>query len=331
MKISKMRLVKPVCAIIAAVLFVLPLVGCSGGGSEKVMTIGELDVSYDMLRYFALNYMQGYSDITAEDFKTDPELQSQLSENILSSLTELAAYLSLAKEYNIKLDSDDNKTIDEEIEDIKKEYGGDEEAYKEGLADANATEAVVRRIYEIQLICDKLYDYLTDSKTGIFKSDNATIEQDIAAGNWFSAEYLLITYSSDRKESRREYAEKLLTEYGEDISLADIYEDKRTVYGLGIQYGKSDAFTYTQQKEYFEEAVVSLEIGQRSGVLDTADGFLIVKRLELDEEYIDDYFITTFCSGYLEREFFGLVEKTAEGLEVRYTDKYKDIRFSDIS
>lgn len=311
--------------LVAAML--LSLVGC--GGSPTAIKIGELDVSYDMLRYFARNYMEGYENITPEDFKTDTELQEQLEENILSSLSELAAYVTLANEYKIKLDSDDKKEIDEEIAAMKAEYA-DDDAYKKGLEEANATEDVVRRIYEIQKLCDKLYEELTTGTDPYFKSDNDTIDRDIADGNWFAAEYILITYSDSEKESRREYAETLADSVAAGKELSDIYEENRTVYGLGIQYEKLEGFTYTQQKEYFEEAVVSLEIGEVSELIDSPDGFLLVKRLKLDDDYIDKKYVSVFCAGYLEREFFGLIEDTAASLEVKYAKKYKDIKFYEI-
>lgn len=311
--------------LVAAML--LSLVGC--GGSPTAMKIGELDVSYDMLRYFARNYMEGYENITPEDFKTDTVLQEQLEENILSSLSELAAYVTLANEYKIKLDSDDKKEIDGEIAAMRAEYA-DDDAYKKGLEEANATEDVVRRIYEIQKLCDKLYEELTTGADPYFKSDNDTIDKDIADGNWFAAEYILITYSDAEKESRREYAETLAYSVAAGKELSDIYEENRTVYGLGIQYEKLEGFTYTQQKEYFEEAVVSLKIGDVSELIDSPDGFLLVKRLELDDDYIDKKYVSVFCAGYLEREFFGLIEDTAASLEVKYAKKYKDIKFYEI-
>lgn len=323
----KRRTLTKFTSIVVLVSIVLSLVGC--GSSPTVMKLGELDVSYDMLRYFARNYMEGYENITPEDFKSDAELQEQLEENILTSLRELAAYVTLADEYKIKLDSDDKKAIDEEIAAMKAEYD-DDDAYKKGLEEANATEDVVRRIYEIQKLCDKLYEQLTTGADPYFKSDNDTIDKDIADGNWFAAEYILITYSDSDKESRREIAETLAASAAAGDELSAIYDENRTTYGLGIQYEKIGGFTYTQQKEYFEEAVVALEIGQCSELIDGEDGFLLVKRLGLDDDYIDKNYVSIFCAGYLEREFFGLIEDTAASLEVKYAKKYKDIKFYEI-
>lgn len=325
-----MKNTKRCVRIIAVVLVsILSLSSCASS-SPTVMKIGKLDVSYDMLRYFAKGYMQGYEDIVPEDFMTDPDLQKQLDENVKTSLSELAAYVTLADKYSIKLDKDDKAEIDELMEEMRAEYT-DDEAYKAGLDEANATEAVVRRIYEIQKICDKLYEHLTSGTDPYFKSDNATIDADIAAGNWFSAEFILVTYSDEDKESRREYMEGFLDRIEKGDELADIYEDNRTVYGLGIQYEEIGGFTYTQQKEYFEEAVTSLEVGECSELIDGQDGFLIVKRLPLDSEYVDKNYVSVFCAGYLEREFFGLVEETAASLEIKYSKEYADIKFYEIT
>lgn len=310
-------------------LLIIALTSCASD-SPTVMKIGKLDVSYDMLRYFARGYMEGYEDITPEDFLTDSELQKSLDENVKTSLSELAAYVTLADKYSIKLDKDDKAEIDEQMEAMRAEYK-DDEAYRSGLDEANATEAVVRRIYEIQKLCDKLYEHMTSGNDPYFKSDNATIDADIDAGNWFSAEFILVTYSPGDKESRREYMEGVIERISKGEELADIYEDDRTIYGLGIQYEKIGGFTYTQQKEYFEEAVTALETGDCSELIDGPDGFLIVKRLPLDSAYIDKNYVSVFCAGYLEREFFGLVEETAASLEIKYAKKYEDIKFYEIS
>ena len=318
---------KNICFLCILIVIALLLPGCSAG--KTVMKIGKLNVSYDMLRYFTKNYMNGYDGVSEESFRTDDELRKKLDDNVLSSLRELAAYVTLADKYGVKLDRDDKSTVDGKIADMKAEYS-DTKAYKKGLEEAYATEAVIRRIYEIQLLCDKLYDRLTDGSDDAFRSDNETIEKDIADGNWFSAEYILITYSSEDKESRREYAEKMLEGMDKNKSLRDLYDKNSTVYGLGISYARIDAFIYTQQKEYFEKAVCALEVGQTSGVTDTVDGFLIVRRLELSQAYIEDKFISVFCVGYLEREFFNLVEKTAGELEISCSKGYENINFCDI-
>ena len=217
---------KNICFLCILIVIALLLPGCSAG--KTVMKIGKLNVSYDMLRYFAKNYMNGYDGVSEESFRTDDELRKKLDDNVLSSLRELAAYVTLADKYGVKLDRDDKNTVDDKIADMKAEYS-DTKAYKKGLEEAYATEAVIRRIYEIQLLCDKLYDHLTDGSDAAFRSDNETIEKDIADGNWFSAEYILITYSAKDKESRKEYAEKMLEGMDKDKSLRDLYDKNSTV------------------------------------------------------------------------------------------------------
>jgi hypothetical protein len=72
-----MKKINKILALMLAVLTVLScMVSCAS--SPTVMTIGTYEVSYDMLRYFVKNYMNGYTDITEQHFMVDSELQEQL-------------------------------------------------------------------------------------------------------------------------------------------------------------------------------------------------------------------------------------------------------------
>jgi hypothetical protein len=117
------------------------------------MTIGGWEVSYDLVRYFAMNYMSDYGDLTPEDFQQDEELQAELEKNVMSSLSQLAAYSQLAKKYNLSLSSSDKAQVESEIQEIRDSYDSTAE-YKQALADNFVTEDVLRTIHQISLLCD---------------------------------------------------------------------------------------------------------------------------------------------------------------------------------
>jgi hypothetical protein len=113
--------------------------------------------------------------------------------------------------------------------------------------------------------------------------------------------------------------------------MSSLYDEYRTTYSLGISYNVLGGFTYTQEKEYFETAVTSMEIGDYSDVIEQTDGFVLIHRLPLDETYIEENFISIFVAGYLEREFFGYVEEYAANLQVTYKKKYENLKFWEIT
>ena len=324
-----MKRVNGFAALLLSVILTLTLVSCSSS-SPTVMSIGGYEVSYDMLRYFVMNYKHGYEGIAPEDFSTDEGLKEKLEENTDASLKELAAYYLLAKQYKLKLTDEQKAGIESEIENLKYSYT-DDASFEADLANEYVTEEVLREILTISAYCDSLYDYMTDERNGIFKYDVDTIMGDIESGNFFSAEYVYIQYSGSDYEQKKEYANKLLEEVKGGKAMAGIFDEYKEEYEFEGEYVKLDTFTYHEQNEYFEEAVLELEENECSEILEFQKGVLIIaKRLPIDDDYVDKNF-NTVIGQYLSREFFEYIEEYSDGLTVTFKNKYKDLKYWEIT
>ena len=316
--------------IFAAFLAVLMLLTCvfslssCANGKQTVMTVGDYKVSYDMLRYFVMNYMNGYEGISPEDFATDEHLQEQLYNNVISSISELATYSLLADKHDIFLTKKEKKEIKNSIKDLRKSYESKKE-YKKDLEANYMTEDLLEEIYTLNAKCDKLYDTLADEYYGIFKCDVETIDADIEAGNFFSAEYIVLYYTEENKQERKDALQDILERAESGEKMLDLSDEAFKTYGEHIAYELYPIFTYREKTEVFEETVISIDIGSYSDVVDTVNSFMIVRRLSLDMDYIDKNYNTVIAK-YLSREFFGYVEDFAADLEVVFKEKYKDIK-----
>ena len=316
---------KTVALLLVAVMLLLGCTSCSS--SPTVMTIGSFEVSYDMLRYFAKNYMNGYADLTEEDFKNDPELQKQLEENIMASITELAAYHQLAKKFSLKLTSEDQSSVKQKLKDLRAAYNNDDD-YEKDLENNFVTEDLLKQIYELELLCDKLYDYLTMYSEEI-KWNVDIIDADFVE-SFFAAEYIMVYYSEEDKDEKKSFADYLRQMMlGGSFTMNEAYEDYKTEYGVKIDYQNYKAFTYTEMNEDFEKAVESLEIGEYSEVIDLGNAYQIIIRNALDMDYYYNNYNTVEAQ-WLAREFFYYVEDFAEDLEVTWKKKYKDIKVWEI-
>ncbi len=309
---------------IATLLSALLAFSSCSNGKQTVMTVGEYKVSHDMLRYFVMNYMNGYDGVSPEDFASDEELQEQLYDNVIGSISELATYSLLAEKYGIKLTKDEKKEIKNTIKEYKNAYDSKSDFKKDMYANY-MTEDLIEEIYTVQALCDKLYDYLTNEYTGIFKYDAETIDSDIAAGNFFSAEYVVIYYTEANKEERTAALQNILNKAKNGEKLKELADDGYVTYGQQLAYEHYPLFTYTEKTETFEETVRSLKINEYSDVVDMGNSAMIVRRLPLDSDYIDQNFNTVIAQ-YLSREFFGHVEEYSKGLEVKFKEKYKDLK-----
>ena len=335
------RLVRrAVCAGLSLIL-VLMLMGCGKTVSvpfwNRVMTIGQMDVSYDMLRYFVMNSIYN-SDTDPTLYKTDPEYQSKLEEEVYTMLRLLAAYITLADEYGLELTSEDKSNINDQLDGIQEEYGADG-SYEDYLNKYYVTEDVLYQLFVIDALKSKLYDYMINEYTSPIRSDDETIRQDIADGNWFCAEYIALTRdsSSSSEDETEDTATARLESAAEEIrsraaageSMASLASEYQKTLGKDlVVYMDLGGYTFGRQKQYFEDQVRSLEIGAYSEVCEMPDGgYYIAHRKELDEEYIDDHFDSVFRAGYLEREIGKIENECADSLTVKIRDKYKDLEF----
>ena len=311
--------------------FAASLAACTNK-SPTVMKIGGYKVSYDLLKYFALNYRDEYEQLAPGKIYVDEEMQAKLVEDTNYTLRTFAAYYELVDKYKLKLTDEQKKSIEDQIKSLRSCYASQDD-FESDLQNNHANVAVIREIYTMQAYCDVLYGYLTDEYNGIFFHDDATIMADVDAGNYYSDEYIVLHYESGNADDRRAIAEdirervangenmeKVSEEYQKQVS--GKYFDEESLQFLDeLIYYKNDVFAVNEMLDYFRDALTVLKVGEVSPVVDTTAGFLVVKRLELD---LDHNFYSIIAS-YLSRQFFDYVEQYGDGLELSLVNKYNDI------
>lgn len=320
-----------------ALLLVLPLAACSSK-SPTVMKIGDYEVSYDMLRYFVMNYKRDYEAAVPGKLYVDPDLQAELTENTNDTLKEFAAYYLLVKKHKLKLTDEKEKEVEAKITSLRSGYGSEDD-YKADLEKNYVTEEVLRGIYTMQAYCDALYAFLTDEYHGIFMHDDATIMADVEKGNYFSDEYILLhADSAEDRVERKAAAEDIAARAANGESLVNLseeykkkfpgeyYDPETFEYIPDVLYNLDKVFRKGEMLSYFEDALGELNVGQVSAVIERPEGFLVIKRLNLD---VDNNFNAIIAS-YLSSCFFGYVEETAAGLTVVMTKKYRDLKYFEM-
>ena len=307
--------------LLTFVVLIVLLPACSA--SPTALKVGGEKVSYDLLRYFVMNYRRdaGY---TSEEYAADPALQAELEEQVYTALREVMAYRALADEYKLTLTDEEKQSIEDSVEALKSEYA-DDAAYKAALEEACLTEEVYKELQELQYLAQKVYDYLTSQYNNIIPSDDPTVEADLAKGNFFSAEYLYIYYVESDKDEKVKFAGDLHARLlaGEKMSALD--SEFATEYGLAMDYAMLGAFTYTQQAEDFEELVLSLKVDEYSQPVVRGDGILIAHRLELSDSYVEENF-DEVVDAYKEREFAYYIRDYGKEMEISYKSKYEDLK-----
>lgn len=199
-----------------------------------------------------------------------------VAEMTVDQLILLKAGSQEAKKRNITLDSDDIESIDKTMESIKQQLGSDE-AYEDYFAACGSTEADARAFYEESLLVDKLYEELEKS----YKASDAEIKKYMDE-NYVRAKHILFAtngLTDEDKAAKKILAEetlakikngadfdKLMTEFGEDP-------------GAKAQ-PEGYLFTKGEMVDEFEKAAFSLKVGEVSGIVESAYGYHIIKRVE---------------------------------------------------
>lgn len=308
-------------ALVLICLLLLPL--CTACSSSTALTVGEEPVSYDMLRYFVMNY-RNESGHSAEEFAADENLQKELVAFVESRLREIMAYQALAEEYKIDLTKDEQKALKDSVEALKAEYASEEDFLK-AMNAAYLTEEVYMELQRLQILAEHLYNYLTNEQGGVISADEATVRADVDAGNFFSAEYLYIYYSQKDKEEKVAFANDLHKRLLAGETMFKLDSQYSATYGLAMEYVMLPVFTYTQQEKDFEEAILALEIGEYTDPIVRGDGILIAHRKEVEPNYVDNN-LTKLIDSYKEREFARLVQEKADSMEIVFKSEYKSLK-----
>ncbi len=310
---------KWIALLLCAVMAVCLLTGCSSAAVE----VGDQEVSYDLLRYFTMNYRAelGY---TAKEYADDPAKGEELQKLVHEALREVMAYRALAEEYDLELTAEEKGSIQSSLEAMKAEYK-DDAAYQAALKAANMTEAVYKELTELQILAQKVYDQLTGARSDVIVADDATVDADIAKGNFFAAEYLYIYYSEADKAEKVAFADTLYTELEKGSTMKELNDRYAAEFGLAMEYVSLGAFTYTQQNPDFEELILSLEVGACAKPILRGDGILIARRMELSDAFVKANY-KDIVQSYKEREFAYYIAEYGKKMEIAYQGDYKDLK-----
>ena len=295
-------------------VFITALLLLLTGCTKTVMKVDNVDISYDMYRYFYLNYKAESNEYTEE----------QIKEKCAWAIASDVALNKLAQKYDVELSSDDKKSVDEYVKTAINDYGS-KEAYREALESNYLTEKLFKYFYSQQLLETTLREYMSNEANNIIKSDDATFKKDLEE-NFMAAKQILIRNNDgDDLAQNKALAEDILAKAlgGEDFDdlIAEYSEDSSAKENYVYH------FTYGQMLEAFENAVKDTEIGNIcSYVAESEAGYHIVMRMPLDSEYIDNNF-EDLRDAYKARCFNEIRDEMAKSYEIEYSEDFDTVTF----
>lgn len=284
---------------------------------KTVLKVGGKNINYDYYRYVFLNTRDDLDGGDRSVWASDIALQLELTDSVLATIRHNRAIELLADEYGVSLSSDEKKEIRQWVSDQKAALGDN---WDESLKNAYLTEYMITYLKEFETLWDKIFNYITNEMNGIIRiSDNELI--DIIPERFTRILFVMIPKDSENAlDTAREVRQKALD--GEDFR------------ELAAEYNDPDAVSYNVEDGYYfvegeilpdvESEIKELEIGEISGIIDTDTGYFIIKRLEIDSNYVDKN-LEEFRTNYYARYFNDLVEKIESDIETVPTDYYSEL------
>lgn len=281
---------KKIKAIVMVVSVLLIITGCSCVGKNVYFSTGlskkevfkikgsscKLPEAMITLTTQKNLYVKSYgNEIWSKDI-AGVTFEEYVKNNVKDELAEMKTMNLLAKEKKVKLTEQEEQTV----KSIANEYYS---ALTEAEKDYMKIDLdTVTDVYTQYFIVDKIYEELTkEIKPEISDADAKVIKvQSIYAKTYImDQEEKRIDFTEEEKIKVKSNMENILKEVNDGGDFTTIAANNTDANEVEYQFGKGDMIIE------FEETAFNMSAGQISGIIDTSDGYYIIKCIS---DYMED-------------------------------------------
>lgn len=324
-----------ISAALAAVI-ILPLSlflsacdSSSAHDKEIVMTIGTFEVRGDLYDYFEKNLARQFGG-ESEEYKNATDEEKQLFEEKVKtecekSLGSMAALYALCEENGITEADEDIKNSASDFESyvVNTEYSGKRKDFLAGIKEENMTYDVFVKMASASAMQTNLYYKLVADK--VIDTDTASVKEKFLSGEMVRAKHVLIAFDSpvtykdiiDNYSSAADEIKEKTDACRAAIGRGEDFDKIISKYGSDpLMASNTDGAYFTRgvKDEDYENTVFALSEGEVSEPIVTREGVCFIKRLELDENYIDQN-IDKLTDAYAEASFTLILEENLLSLK----------------
>ena len=308
--------------------------------NKKIVTVD--NYTYTTSDYMIYIYSAKYNyykdkvnEITSDDLNTmyddDAKMtvRDYLKEVAISDIKTASAIKKIADQNNIELTDEDNLELVKEKESFIKSLGGKKE-YKKFLRKNNTTETS----YDKMSKTDKLYKKIIKKLYGENKINDLTDEEKENAKITYTDNYIklkqiiLTTVDLNTGKSLNDTTinqkKKLAASIVEEGNSGTNFDDLIKKYSEAYEENQTDFELYYKKGELLSELeneVLKLSPDEISKPIKTKYAYHIVKRLELDDKKLNDYY-----EDLREEKCANDIKKTLDDLKIIYNGAYEKIK-----
>lgn len=296
---------------------------------QTALTIGSHTATYDIYRYFYLNYRDELIDkhTSADGTVQTAALDREIRERVATAVCGLYATVSLSDDYGMTIEDGDVKsTADAFIEAVKNDYKQNGGSYTKDLEANYLTEQVFSFITRVDALENKLFTSLV-SDGGKIEDNDEKLVAILESDAFVRAKIIFIENDKGEDvESNRKIAEDARAAYLDGTSFDTLigrYSEDYTMPADGYY------FTHMEMIDVIEEAAFSMQDGEISNVLEGEDGFYLLLRLPKDAAFLTANF-EDLKSQYQSATFYGMIEARAKLLTAHESEFVRALSYEEI-
>lgn len=249
------------------------IVFTTGFGNDEVFRIEDSVCSLQEILVYLINTQKGYENSFGTEIWSaetdDGTVEAQLKESVLAKVAQIKAMNLLAVEENIELTDSETSLAREAATE-----------YYESLSQADidamggATLDTIYRIYTEYATADKLYAYIIRDINPEISDDEArtiTVEQILIKTYSLDASGERVSFNDSEKSAALAKAKSIRSQLIEGASFEELMSLYNEADESTISFGKGE------KEESFENAAFSLGLDEVSSVIETSDGYVIIK------------------------------------------------------
>ncbi len=312
---------------------IFSMTGCTSLKSSKkeatvVMTVGGIDVTYEVYRYFAMNLryeIDGGDKSFWESAENKDELLAELEQKINDAILTTYAIFACGNAYGA---TEDDPAIADVIKVKVDQFVGNYDSksdYVKDIKNYYMNHAVVKLMISSEIIEEELYYGLQNA--GKISTDETYLNNYFRSDDFIRAKQVLIAFDADGDgyddgdhEAKYALAETVLAKAraGEDFdSLVQKYGNDL------MMFNNTDGYYFMRgvYVEEFENAAFDLDIGEISDIVETSEGYSIILRCEKEESYIKSH-TDELTETYGRGKFNQILSDYKSELEISKTDNF---------
>ena len=271
-----------ICAFFLAALLLLPLAGCGDGTLDVVLTTGfhrnevfrlaDASCSLAEARVYLATEQNLYESVYGEEIWNaagdGTDLEERLKENVLGKLSQVKAMTLLAKRRGIALEAEEEALVRETAAAYLESLGGEERQI------LGVTPELAEGMYRDYALADKVYQEIIGDINPEISDDEArtiTVQHILIRTVTHNADGTVTPFSEEEKERCREEAQRVRREAVSGEAFESLIEKYSDAGESTLSFGKGE------MEAAFEEAAFNLGTDEISGVVETAEGYEIIK------------------------------------------------------